>query len=416
MSKQAIVGSVLVLLVAAMLAGTLGGVLLDRAVLLALVPPSGVAPEDAANMRLIAEAWKVIRREYVDQEAVRSEVLTYGAIAGSVEALGDYGHSRFLTPQMVEMQRRFTRGQFEGIGAYVEMKGGQPVVAAPMDDSPAQRAGLKPGDVILKVNGESTAGLALDEVVARVLGPAGTTVTLTLYDPRTGLTRDVTIERAQIRLRNVTWEQVPGTQVAHVRVAAFSSGVAGDLEDALLEIQRLGLRGVVLDLRNNPGGVLDEAVGVASQFLTDGNVLLARNAQGVTQPVPVEPGGVATDVPLAVLVNGGSASGAEVVAGALQDAERAPIVGETTFGTGTVLREFPLSDGSVLLLAIQEWLTPNGRTIWHRGIEPDVEVELAPGVGPLLPLAERDMTPDALAASGDTQLLRALELLGEEVP
>jgi carboxyl-terminal processing protease len=243
------------------------------------------------------------------------------------------------------------------------------------------------------------------------MGPAGTSVTLTILHAGTGRMQDVTLVRANITLDNVTWQRLPGTTVAHLRIVAFSQGVAGDLKQTLAEIQQAELAGLVLDLRANPGGLLDEAVSTASQFLDTGDVLLVKDAQGQTTPIPVEPGGVATGIPLVVLINGGTASAAEIVAGALQDAQRAKLVGETTFGTGTVLNEFPLSDGSVLLLATQEWLTPKGRVIWHQGLSPDVTVPLPPDVAPLLPATERDLTPAQLQNSGDVQVLRALELL-----
>ncbi|MFN2217794.1 MAG: S41 family peptidase, partial [Anaerolineae bacterium] len=307
------------------------------------------------------------------------------------------------------------QGQFEGIGAYVEMKEGHVVIVAPMDGSPAQQAGLHPGDIILKVNSENVAGLPIDQVVSRILGPAGTSVALTILTPETGQTRDVTLVRAHITLQNVFWQQLPGTQIAHVRIVAFSKGVTDDLRQALGEIKQRGLAGIILDLRSNPGGLLSEAVGTASQFLTGGNVLLEKDAQGAITPVPVQEGGLAPDLPLVVLIDPGTASAAEIVSGALQDAGRAKLVGETTFGTGTVLNQFGLSDGSALLLATEEWLTPEGQLIWHQGIAPDIQVSLPQGTTPLLPQAEVGMTLEQVRNSGDAQLLRALELLNQSV-
>jgi carboxyl-terminal processing protease len=286
------------------------------------------------------------------------------------------------------------------------------VIVAPIDGSPAQKAGLRPGDIITRVNGQDITGLPLDQVVAMILGPEGTSVTITIQDPTTNATRDVTMVRARITLQNVVWKQLPGTTVAHVRIVAFSQGVTDDLKKALSDIQNQGLTGIILDLRNDPGGLLDEAIGVTSQFLTSGNVLLEKDAQGQITPVPIEPGGVVPNIPMVVLINEGTASAAEIVAGALQDAQRATLVGETTFGTGTVLNEFPLSDGSVLLLATQEWLTPNGNTIWHQGLKPNVTVALPADVSPLIPSAEETMTAADLQNSGDAQLLKALQLLG----
>jgi carboxyl-terminal processing protease len=396
-------------------AGLAGGILLDRRVLAKYVPPDNIPADATGDFQLMAEAWNIIDESYVDRPAVQGETLAYGAIGGMVDALGDTGHSRFLSPKMVQEQHDFTSGQFEGIGAYVEMKDGHVVIVAPMDGSPAQQAGLHPGDIILKVNGENVAGMPIDQVVGRILGPAGTSVTLTIMTPGTEETRDVTLVRAHITLQNVIWRQLPGTRIAHVRIVAFSQGVTDDLERALREIHQEGLAGVILDVRSNPGGLLSEAIGAASQFLESGNVLLEKDAQGKTTAVPVLKGGLAPDLPLVVLIDAGTASAAEIVSGALQDAERARLVGETTFGTGTVLNEFKLSDGSALLLATEEWLTPNGRTIWHQGIAPDVQVTLEQGTSPLLPQAEEGMTPAQLQSSGDSQLLRALELLNQAV-
>jgi carboxyl-terminal processing protease len=391
--------------------GLAGGVGLDRQVLVASLPPDTIPPDATPDFHLMGEAWDLIQQDYVDRAAVQPLPLTYGAIGGMVDALGDTGHSRFLSPEMVQQERDATQGQFEGIGAEVQTKDGHVVIVAPIDGSPAQKAGLQPGDIILKVDGIDITGLPLNQVVQRILGPAGTKVTLTILNPATGSTRDVTLVRARITIQNVTWARLPDTTIAQVRIAAFSEGVTKDLQKALADIQQQGLTGIILDLRNDPGGLLDEAIGVASQFLKGGNVLLEKNAQGQITPVPVQPGGVAPDVPVVVLINAGTASAAEIVAGALQDERGATLVGETTFGTGTVLSEFSLSDGSALLLATEEWLTPNGRTIWHKGISPNDVISLPPTGAPLFPEAEQGMTSAQLQNSEDKQLLKALDLL-----
>ncbi len=391
--------------------GLLSGVLLDRQVLLGWVPCDASSGDSTLDWQLIEQAAHTIEQAYVDQTVVQPRPLTYGAIAGMVNALGDTGHSRFLSPELVQEQHSFTQGEFEGIGIEVQIKDGYVVIVAPLDGSPAQQAGLRPEDIIMRVNGEDVTGLPLDQVVGRVLGPASTQVTLTILNPNTGQTREVTLVRTRIKLHNVTWQRLPGTEVAHVRIAAFSQGAANDLQQALKDIREQGLTRIILDLRNNPGGLLDEAVSTASQFLESGNVLLEQDAQGNVTPVLVEESGVALDMPLVVLVNQGSASASEIVAGALQDAGRATLVGEKTFGTGTVLQEFALSDGSALLLATEEWLTPAGRVIWHQGITPDVVVSLPEDAAPLLPATEPGMTAAELQASGDLQLLRALALL-----
>ncbi len=395
-----------VLLMLVLVLGLIGGVAFDR------VTAQGFGSLNAAaDFRLISEAWNVIQNAYVDRKAVQPQAMTYGAIEGMVDALGDTGHSRFLDPGMVKALRNLQDNKLEGVGAEIQIKAGHVVVVAPLDNSPAQRAGVHAGDIILKVDGHEVTGLPLDQVVERVSGPAGTSVTLTILDPSSGRTREVTLVRASITIHNVTWQQLPGTNVAHLRIAGFGRGMTADLRTALVEISRRGLKAIILDLRNNPGGLLEEAIGSASQFLSSGNVLLVRNARGVIKPIPVKSGGAATKMPLAVLINGGTASAAEIMAGALRDAGRAKLIGSTTIGTGTVLNEFQMSDGSALLLAVEEWLTPAGQVIWHKGISPEIEVELPLETSQVLPEEERDMTVAQLHASKDTQLLRALELL-----
>ena len=395
-----------------MVVGTafLGGVLLDRQGLIPLGP--GQAPRDAAqNFGLMTQAWNIIKRNYADRSVTDNQTLTYGAISGMVDALGDTSHSRFLSPQMVKEENNFIQGQFEGIGALMQLKDTHIVVLAPYDGSPAQKAGLKPGDILLKVNGEDISGQSLSQVVGKVLGPAGTTVTLTVADPVTGETRELTITRARLDLKNVTYNMLPGTTIGHLRIAAFSQDVTKEVASALQDLQQQGATGLVLDLRRNPGGLLGEGVGVASHFLKSGNVLLEKDANGNIKPVPVKDGGVATDLPMVVLIDQGTASASEIVAGALQDGQRAKLIGEKTVGTGTVLLQFPLSDGSSILLATKQWLTPGGQVIWHQGINPTEVVSLPTNIGALRPEMEKGMTPQQLKDSQDTQLLRAIQLL-----
>ena len=386
------------------------GMVLDRQ---AFVAQAQATETGAPDFQLITEAWNSIQRNYVDNSAKQTKPLTYGAISGMVSALGDTGHSTFLTPEMVKAERDYTRGQFEGIGAQVESKNGRVEIVAPFDNSPAQKAGLKAGDAILKVDGNEVTGLPIEQVISKILGPAGTSVKLTILDAKTGQTSEMTIVRAQLVLRNVTWQLLPGTKIAHLRLGGFSQGVGRDMRQALTQIQQQGATGIVFDLRNNPGGLLNEAVSIASQFLSSGDVLLEQDAQGKITHVNVRPGGLATRTPMVVLVNKGSASAAEIVAGAIQDAQRATLIGETTFGTGTVLSQFPLSDGSAMMLAIQQWLTPAGRVIWHKGIVPDQVVTLPTGITSLTPESERTMTTDQLQASGDAQLLQALRMFNQ---
>jgi len=391
--------------------GFAGGILYDQQVLQADTQKVSVPAGATQDFQLMVDAWNTIEKNYVDRSAINNTQLRYGAISGMVDALGDTGHSRFLSPQAVKSENSYTSGQFEGIGAEVQTKDGQTVIVAPIPGSPAEKAGVQSGDIITKVDGTDVSGLPLETVVGKILGPAGTQVEITLENPNTKQSRTLTITRARISIQNVVWSMVPGTTIADVQVAGFSSGVTGKLRDALTAAQAQGATGVILDLRNDPGGLLNESVGVASQFLKSGVVLQEKDAQGKVNNINVQPGGAATDIPLIVLINQGTASASEIVAGALQDAQRATLIGETTFGTGTVLDTFSLPDNSALLLATREWLTPKGRVIWHKGIAPDQTITPPAGAAPLYAYQLKSMSAADVTATQDTQFQQALKTL-----
>ncbi len=387
----------------------IGGIMFDRVALRGFV--FGVDAE-GFNEALLEEARGIIQNHYVDQDSATTARLQDGALAGMVEILGDTGHSRFMTPVMVEEQRNSMAGEFEGIGAYVEMRDGFVTVVSPIDNSPAQAAGVRSGFIVLEVDGQDMTGLTLQEVISHILGPAGTEVTITFFDPEKGGNVTLTIKRARIELQNVTWAMLPGTTIAQARISGFSRGVGEDLAAAIDAAEAQGATGIIFDLRNNPGGLLDEAVAVTGEFLPAKSVVVLRqDAQGQVREELVADDAQPTTLPIVVLINQGSASASEIVSGALQDAGRATLVGETTFGTGTVLNEFSLSDGSAILLATEQWLTPDGRVIWRQGIVPDETVALDGPVQVIVPDTARDLTPEQLAATGDQQVLRALELL-----
>jgi carboxyl-terminal processing protease len=391
--------------------GGFGGILFDRLWLTRFVPLSNIPSSATRDFRLMAQAWSTIDRYYVDRTALKPRRMAYGAISGMVYALGDTGHSTFLSPRMVQVAANVEAGKLQGIGIEVSVKSGHIEVVAPLDNSPAQRAGLRSGDVILDVDGRDVSGKPLSEVIGWITGPPDSRVTLRVLNPNLSRTRVVTLKRASITVPGLTAQRLPGTQLVQIRIAQFSAGVTRELEHRLKSLDAEPARGLILDLRDDPGGLLDEAVGVASQFLAKGNVLLEKDAEGAITSVPVQPGGAAPTVPLVVLINHGTGSAAEIVAAALKDAGRARLVGEVTFGTGTVLAEFPLSDGSAVLLAVEEWLTPKGDVIWHKGVEPNVEVTLAPDATPVWPEAERTLDAKQLEHSDDRQLLDAIELL-----
>ena len=367
-----------------------------------------VSKADKADYELIKQAWDDIQTKYVDQSVVSSQLLAYGAISGMVDSLGDTGHSVFLTPAEVQQENQAIAGKLDGIGAEVSEKNGNVVVVAPIDGSPAQKAGLQSGDIILKVDGTAVTGV--QDAVTRIRGTPGTSVTITILNPA-GTTLDMTIVRAEIHINSVVWQMLPGTTIADLRISSFSDGTSAVLDTALAAIKAQGATAIVLDLRDNPGGLLNEAEGVASRFLTGGDVLEEKDINGNIKKDAVLSNVTKTNLPMVVLVNGGTASAAEIVSGALQDRGRAKVIGQATFGTGTALVGYNLTDGSELVLGVSEWLTPSGKSIWHTGLTPDTVVSLATGTAPLLPEAIKGMTQAQLQASGDTQLLDAINLL-----
>lgn len=401
-----LLGSVLSLLFLTLIVGLLGGYFAERMV-------SNWQAKQGDDLALIAKAAETVRGNYVGAPKLGPRQLAYGAITGMVFSLGDYGHTRFLTPDALRKEQASQQGQFAGVGIEVQIRGGRVIVVAPLPNSPAMEAGLRAGEVILEVDGQDIAGITLSEATRKIGGAAGTPVTLTLFNPPTATSRTVSLVRRQFAVSSVNWVQVPGTKIAHLRISTFSKGTTDGVRTALAVIKEQGLQGLVLDLRDDPGGLLDEAIGVASLFQPTGDVLQERDAHGKIEKLAVKGNAVAADLPMIVLVNQFSASASEVVAGAFQDHKRARIIGDTTYGTGTVLAQFNLPDGSAILLATREWLTPLGRTIWQKGIEPDVALSLKPGDTPLFPQVERNMEPKAVRESGDAQLLAAVDALAQ---
>ena len=371
--------------------------------------PSGGGSSDFG---LIREAWETLHTKYVGADQLDDRALIYGAIDGMTEAVGDTGHTSFLTPEERVERSKDLSGKYVGIGVRIDVaEDGLPLIIGVFDGSPAEGAGLKEGDEIVSVDGKPTAGHEIDEIVTWVRGESGSTVKVTVRSGASGPTREVSMVRADVAVAPVSWTLVPGTRTALVRLDQFSQGAADDLKKALDAVRKAGADRLILDLRGNPGGYVNEADAVASQFLKSGIVFIERAADGHETKHPVAAGGVATDLPLVVLVDGGTASSSEIVSGAIQDAGRAQIIGIKTYGTGTVLGEFPLSDGSALRVGTVEWLTPEGRRIWHEGITPDVVVERASDVAPLRPDDVGSLTPAEVDKLADPQLARALTLV-----
>jgi carboxyl-terminal processing protease len=317
-----------------------------------------------------------------------------------------------MTPEQRADRSSDLSGKYVGIGVRIDTADdGLPLVIGVFKGSPAEKAGLQNGDEIVAVDAKQTKGHTTDEIVGWVRGEAGSTVKVTVKPGATGTEREVSMVRADVAVVPVSWALVPGTKTALIRLEQFSAGAADAIKAALTDIKAAGADRLVLDLRDNPGGYVNEADAVASQFLKSGVVFIERAADGHETKHEVAPGGLGTDLPLVVLVDGGTASSSEIVSGAIQDAGRAQIVGVKTYGTGTVLGEFPLSDGSALRVGTVEWLTPDGKQIWHQGITPDVIVERASDIAPLDPDQVGKMTPAQIAALTDSQLARALTLV-----
>jgi carboxyl-terminal processing protease len=366
-------------LVVVLLATALGAYMVGRS-----QSPATLNEKDRESLALYAEALDTVRNNYVDQKNIDAKKETYGAIEGMLKSLGDGGHTRFLTPKEREQNDQSLSGTYVGIGVQLEEKNGGVVVAAPIDGSPAEKAGISSDDVLLAVDGKSVRGDEVPEVVEKVKGPKGTSVELTVRQD--GERRTYDLQRAEIDSPVASWALIPGTDVGLVLLSSFSDNSAQELQNAFEEAKAAGARRFILDLRNNPGGRLDQAVKMAGYFLEPESVVYIRkDASGEREEIKVEGDPESTEAPLAVVVDGGSASSAEILAGALRDNDRAPVVGETTFGTGTVLSEFVLKDGSSILLGVAEWLTPDGDFIRNTGIAPDVRVPLSEGTEPLTP-------------------------------
>ena len=375
--------------------------------------PAGIPEEDRESVDLYVQALRAVEEDYVDREKVDPQEQTYGAIKGMIDSLGDKGHTRFLPPDEAEKSREAVSSTYVGIGIRLENKDDEVVVQAPMDGSPAEKEGIKSGDVLIAVDGESVKGEDLEEIGQKVRGPEGTYVDLTVL--RDEEEREFNVERAELEVPVASWSRIPDTDVAFLRLSSFSENSAKKLAGTIAEARAAGAERFVLDLRDNPGGLVEQAEEVAAQFLPAGSdVYIRKDADGSEEETTVpEDNDEPLDAPLVVLVNKGSSSSAEIVAGALRDNDRAKVVGETTFGTGTVLSEYPLSDGSSILLGVAEWLTPNGDSIRGSGIEPDVEIELEEDQEPRTPNETKGLTREEIFEE-DAQLERAFELLQEE--
>lgn len=327
------------------------------------------------DLKIFSEVLSLVQDQYVEE--TKPEELIQGAIVGMLRTLDP--HSAFMPPDMYKEIQVETEGSFGGIGIEITIKEDQLVVVSAIEETPAQRAGINAGDHIIKVNGEPTKGMSLMDAVHKMRGPSGTNAIITIM--REGFTKpkDFVITRAVIKIKSVKW-QIKENNIAYIRITNFNKTTGSELERALKELKKEKVKGLILDLRNNPGGLLDQAVRVTDYFLEKGELIVYTKGRSEKQNMRFSSYGNKPHIkfPMVILVNGGSASASEIVAGALQDKDRAIILGTETFGKGSVQTIIPLSDGSGLRLTTAKYYTPKGRSIQEKGIKPDIVVENIP--------------------------------------
>ena len=357
----------------------------------AVMVPEGV-PQD---FNKIFEVWATLKREHFHRESLDGDTLSAGAVRGLLEALDD-PYALYLTRKQHAIESQDFKGFFEGIGAQVTMRDGRITIVAPLQDTPAEKAGMRAGDIILEIDGESTKGISLLQAVSKIRGEKGEPVDLLMLRKTDGESVHMTIIRDVINVKSVNLRMLVG-RIAHIKISSFTEDTDQEITDSLNKLKDLGARGLILDVRNNPGGLLKSVVDVTGRFIDGGLVLYEVDGQQNRKNWSAKSGGLAKDVPMVVLVNEGSASGSEVLAGAIMDSQRATVVGAKTFGKGSVNTLRQLTDGSGLYFTIARWYTPAGTLIDGEGLEPDIVV----------------IQPED--SEEDLQLDKAIEILEAEV-
>ncbi len=362
-------------------------------------PAGNAAPIDRETLlKPYWEAWGIIHDQYIDQP-VDDVKLMRGAIRGMVEALGDE-HTSYMDPDQYKTMNIEMEGEYEGIGAWVDLSSDYLTIIGPMSGSPAEKAGLQSGDQIIAIDGKDMTGIDGNIVIKSVLGPAGSKVVLTIRRKGEDKPFDVTVVRAKVVVPSVTGKMLEGN-IAYIQLSTFGENTEQDLHRTLEDLLAKKPVGVVLDLRNNGGGFLITAIEVTSEFVKDGIVLYEDYGNGKKESYKVKGGGLATDIPLVVLINEGSASASEIVAGAIRDHGRGSLVGMTSYGKGSVQNWVPLKDDQgAVRVTIARWLTPNDNQINKKGLKPDVEIQF---------------TEQDIAAKKDVQLEQAIKTLMGEV-
>jgi carboxyl-terminal processing protease len=385
----------------------------------------GKSEEDNGYVQIsiFAKALEMIRQDYVDENKTSYHDLINAAMKGMLSSLDP--HSQFMDPDDFRDMQDDTRSRFNGLGIEVSMKNGLPTVITAMEDTPAAKAGILSGDQILRINGISTERMDLQDAINVLRGPAGVKITLTLLRPSTKEIKEYTLQRAEIKIQSVKGARLLDTEltgpfkIGYIRLVQFNEPTADELSKALDELQKQGMQALVLDLRNNPGGLLNSAVDVCAQFLPPNTKVVSTQGRVASQQHDYSTSGVKKErpnFPMVVLINEGSASGAEIVAGALKDLHRAVLVGETTFGKGSVQNVMQLPDGSAVRFTTAKYYTPSKQVIQGNGVTPNIRVGMT---------AEQERSLFALRNAGnikpedekgvikarDPQMLRAIDAL-----
>ena len=338
------------------------------------------------------QVWNIIHNQYLEQP-VDDVALMQGAIKGMVDSLGD-PYTAYMDPEEYAEQNAPLQGEYTGIGAWVDATGDALIFISPMPDSPAEAAGIQPGDTVIMIDGEDMTGVEPDLVLKRVLGPAGTTVLITIQRDGVDEPIDMEIERAVILIPSVEQEMLEN-QIGYIHLYSFSNNSADEFNDALESLLEEGATSLIVDLRSNSGGFVETAVDITSTFISSGTILIEEWGDGSRNEYMANEDPIAADIPLVVLVDGGSASASEIMAGALQDTERATLIGTTTFGKGLIQNWIPLADDNgAIRVTIARWLTPKEKQIQGNGLTPDIVVEF---------------TEEDIQARNDVQLQAALD-------
>lgn len=363
------------------------------------------------ELDIFAEGLALIEKKYVEDKPAKD--LIYGAMSGLLASLDSY--SQFLDPDAYKELIVETEGQFGGLGIEITMKDNLLTIVSPIEDTPAWRAKVMAGDIIVKIDGELTKEITLSEAVKKLRGEPGSKVVLTVLREKTRQLEDITIERAIIQIKDIKRAMILEKNVGYIRIAEFRENTARDMDKELAVLDSQDLKGLIIDVRNNPGGLLYSAIEIASRFVADGKIIVSTKSRSEKEIVYTS---VAVkekylNIPLVVLINKGSASGSEILAAALRENSRAVLLGETTFGKGSVQTVIPLSDGAALRLTTSKYYTPKGESIHEKGIDADVVVAAVEH------LSAEEKTDVFVELEGkdefdyrkDYQIVRALELI-----